>query len=84
VVGVVILVLIILSIIYFVFIKRDKNSLSNSFEFIGSWGRNRSKNKTQTKPKSSPIYRPVKTVDRPDNDIDNSSTLPMKTGNPIA
>jgi len=78
------LVIIILSLIVWFCIKRDKNSLSNSFEFIGSWGRNRGKHKPQPKAKSEPIYRPVKTAEKPDFDNDNSSTLPMKTRDPIA
>lgn len=76
VVGVVVVVVVIAMISLWLINKRRKRSVSGSFEFIGSWGRNRSKKRTsQVRPKNDTIYKPVETKDKQDNDM----ILPMST-----
>ncbi|CAG2108979.1 unnamed protein product [Medioppia subpectinata] len=53
--------------IFWFCIRRHNNSKRNSFEFFGSWGRNRNKAKAQSQPNiSDPIYKPVNTTEKPD------------------
>lgn len=87
VVGVFCAVIIVLFAIYWLCIKKDNNSTKGSFEFIGSWGRNRNKNKpkrVQTpalRPKIEHIYQPVHTTEKIDS---GDTTLAMSAREQIS
>ena len=78
VVCVSLIVIIVLFGVFWFLMRKERKTLRGSFEFIGSWGRNKNKRRTQStprvKPKIEPIYKPVNISEKPEI---SDTTLPI-------